>query len=322
MTPISILGAGAFGTALAIAFARDGRPVSLWARDPEHAAQVQRSRLNARRLPGAVLPDSVVVTADLGQALDPQTILLAVPMQQIGGFLAELDTDLDGKHLIACCKGVDARTGLGPSQIIAEAVPASVPAILTGPSFAVDIAKGLPTALTLAVAQDSTGKTLQTTLACQTLRLYLTDDVIGAELGGALKNVIALAAGITIGAGLGESARAAVITRGFAELQRYATFRGARAETLAGLSGLGDLILTCSSEKSRNFAAGLALGAGRELDPTVTVEGIATAKAVSNAAKLEGIDVPITTMVDAVLDRRISVKDAANALLSRPLKKE
>jgi glycerol-3-phosphate dehydrogenase (NAD(P)+) len=221
--------------------------------------------------------------------------------------------------LVACCKGIDLATLQGPAALIAAACSNSPVAILTGPSFAADIARGLPTALTLA-AQDGEG--LQHLLSTPSLRLYRSTDVIGAELGGALKNVIAIAAGVVIGAGLGDSARAALMTRGYAEMTRLALALGARAETLAGLSGFGDLVLTCTSAQSRNFRYGQAIGAGQGFDPTVTVEGAATAKAVSNMALRLEIDMPITAMIAALIDQTITLPQAISALLSRPLKQE
>ncbi len=318
MSDVAILGAGAFGTALAITLGATS-PVILWARDEVDAARMRKSRENARHLPGAELPESVTISADLA-GITAETLLIAVPTQTLDAFLAAHAPTLNGRHLVLCCKGVHLVTGLRPSELAARHCPASPVAVLTGPSFAADIARGLPTALTLATATD--GEDLQARLSTATLRLYLTDDVIGAELGGALKNVVALAAGIAIGAGLADSARAAVVTRGFAEMTRYAAAQGARPETLAGLSGLGDLILTCTSEKSRNFAAGLAIGRGDGLPEGITIEGVATARAVAKAANAAGIDMPLTQMVAAVVDDRITVADATAALMARPLKKE
>lgn len=315
---IGIVGAGAFGTALAIALGREGREVRLWARDPNQVAEINHKRMNNARLPGVSLPDFVSVTADIDDLLPAQAILLSLPMQSLSGFL-NTATALDGKTLVACCKGIDLATLLGPSAVIRAACPNSAFAMLTGPSFAADIARGLPTALTLAVED---GEELQQLLSTATLRLYRTDDVIGAELGGALKNVVAIAAGVAIGAGLGDSARAALMTRGYAEMLRLALALGARAETLSGLSGFGDLVLTCTSVQSRNFRYGQALGSGQGFDPNVTVEGAATAKAVSNMAKKLGIDLPITTMTAALIDQKITLPQAISALLSRPLKQE
>ena len=319
MSGIAILGAGAFGTALAVTLAREGRAVALWTRDADHAADMVRLRVNLARLPRVVLPGALGITSDLGR-IDADCLLLAVPAQSLGGFLETHGAALDGRTLVSCAKGIDRATGLRPSELIARACPSARPAALTGPSFAEDIAAGLPTALTLAVASD--GEALQQRLATKGLRLYLTHDLVGAELGGALKNVIALAAGITIGAGLGESARAAVVTRGFAEITRFAVSAGAEAETMMGLSGLGDLLLTCTSPKSRNYAAGLAIGEGRPVAPGVTVEGLATAEAVSAAARQAGVDMPLSATVAAVSHGRMTVAEAADHLMSRPLRKE
>ncbi len=316
---IAVLGAGAFGTALAVALGRAG-PVTLWARDAGQVAAMTRTRQNAARLPGVALPPTIEVTGDLTK-LRARTLLLALPMQKLGGFVTDHAALLDGRDLIACAKGVDLTTLTGPSALIAAACPDATVAVLTGPSFAADIARGLPTALTLACTDEAAGRRLQHALSTPVLRPYRTTDVTGAELGGALKNVIALAAGMVIGAGLGDSARAALLTRGYAEMVRLATTLGARAETLAGLSGLGDLVLTCTSEQSRNFRHGAALGAGRP-PPPATVEGIATARAVARLAAERSLDMPITTMVAAVVDGQLTVAQAIDALMSRPLKEE
>ncbi len=312
---IAIAGAGAFGTALAIALARDGRAVTLWARDAE---ALVRTRRNERHLPGVDLPKSVTITANSETFRGADAVLLAVPMQALAGFLEQHADVLNGLNLVACCKGVDLATLKGPSAVIAALCPSSSVSVLTGPSFAADIARGMPTALTLAGGDSA----LQTLLSTHSLRLYRSDDIIGAELGGALKNVIAIAAGVVIGAGLGDSARAALMTRGFVEMQRFAVAMGAKAETLGGLSGFGDLVLTCTSAQSRNFRFGQALGQGAAFDPSITVEGAATAKAVSNLARLNGTDMPITTMIAALVAQKITLPEAIQALLSRPLKPE
>ena len=319
---IGIVGAGAFGTALAVALGQAGREVTLWARDAGQVEKMARTRANAARLPGVELPETVTVTAEIGDLRGCEAVLLSVPMQTLAGFLALHRGALDGLPLVACCKGIDLETGRGPTAIIAETCPNAIPAILTGPSFAADIARGLPTALTLACADTDTGARLQTLLSTPTLRLYRSADTRGAELGGALKNVIAIAAGVVIGAGLGDSARAALMTRGFAEMVRFAQANGAETETLSGLSGLGDLVLTCTSELSRNFRFGRALGRGEGFDPAVTVEGAATARAVSGIAGRLDFEMPITTMVAALIDGRCSIEEAAQALLARPLKEE
>lgn len=317
---IGIAGAGAFGTALAVALAQTGREVRLWARNPALAAQMVATRRNDAALPGVDLPETVTAHADMADVCGGEALLLAVPMQSLAALLDARAEITSVQPLVACCKGIDLATLRGPVALIRAMRPGASAAILTGPSFAADIAQGLPTALTLAAVDG--GEALQTLLSTPTLRLYRTNDVTGAELGGALKNVVAIAAGIVIGAGLGDSARAALMTRGYAEMVRLAEALGARAETLAGLSGLGDLVLTCTSHQSRNFRYGLALGQGQAFDPSVTVEGVATAGAVSRLATEMGVDMPVARMVDALASRRIALDDAIGLLLRRPLKPE
>ncbi|WP_101067113.1 NAD(P)H-dependent glycerol-3-phosphate dehydrogenase [Roseovarius salinarum] len=318
---ITVLGAGAFGTALAISLSRSG-PVTLWARDGDHASEMALTRDNARRLPGVTLPETITVTPDLGSLAPGSPVLLAVPMQQLRGLLKEFGAALGNSRPVACCKGMELETGLGPCRIIEELVPGAQPAILTGPSFAGDIARGLPTALTLACAEPELGRELQQELTTPNIRVYRTTDTIGAELGGALKNVIAIACGAAMGAGLGESARAALMTRGFAEMNRMAVALGARADTLAGLSGFGDLVLTCTSEQSRNTRFGMALGREEAFDAGITVEGSATARAVETRAAALGLEMPITQAVSGLIDRRLGVGEAMEMLLSRPLREE
>ncbi len=318
---VSILGSGAFGTALAISLAGNG-PVTLWSRNGDQAEQMQQTRENAHRLPAFALPSNITVTAEIGQATQSEVLLLAVPMQKLRDALAPHAAQLNGKVLVACCKGIELTTGLGPVAVINQTVPEARSALLTGPSFADDIARGLPTALTLACADATLGENLQQELTTANLRLYRTTDTVGAELGGALKNVMAIGCGAAIGAGLGDSARAALITRGFAEMQRFATLRGARPDTLMGLSGLGDLVLTCSSELSRNYRFGLCLGLSKPFDSATTVEGVATAQAMSEIAASEGLDMPISATVAKLSSGAYSVTDAIQALLGRPLKEE
>jgi glycerol-3-phosphate dehydrogenase (NAD(P)+) len=317
---IGIVGAGAFGTALAIALAKGGRQVRLWARDREQVHAMQATRRNDLALPGFGLPKLVTAHADIADLADTTVLLLAVPMQSLGAVMDQFPGLGAHQGLVVCCKGVDLTTLRGPAALIRARRPDVAAAILTGPSFAVDIAQGLPTALTL--ASTSKGQELQELLSTATLRLYRTDDIIGAELGGALKNVVAIAAGTVIGAGLGDSARAALMTRGYAEMVRLAVALGARPETLAGLSGFGDLVLTCTSAQSRNFRFGLSLGQGTVFDPRTTVEGVATARAVVRLAAGQRIDMPVTAMVDALASGRIALNDAVGQLMSRPLKQE
>lgn len=319
---IRVMGAGAFGTALAVSLSRKGR-ATLWARDAAHARDMHETRQNARRLPGIDLPDTLSVTGGALPGGRDDITLLAVPTQKIRAFCDDNRESLGGGGaLVACCKGVELGTGKRPTEVIGETVPGAVVAVLTGPSFATDIARGLPTALTLACAFDATGKALQTRLTTPELRLYRSGDVIGAELGGALKNVMAIAAGAAIGAGLGQSARAALMTRGFAEMLRVAQVMGARRETLSGLSGFGDLVLTCTSEQSRNYRFGQSLGRGTGFDPSVTVEGAATAEALCDMAEAAGLDLPIARAVMLLVTGRLQVAQAMDLLLSRPLKEE
>ena len=310
---IDIIGAGAFGTALAITYAAAGHQVTLLARDD--AAAMTRAGENTRRLPGFAFPPGLRVTDDVTD-LTADLALLALPTQSLGAFLAA--TPLSAQVLVSCAKGIDRATGLGPSALIARHTTARA-AQLTGPSFAVDIAAGLPTALTLACADDGAGAALQDRLSTPLLRLYRTTDVIGAELGGALKNVVAIAAGVVIGAGYGESARAALMTRGLAEMTRLAVTLGAEQATLRGLSGLGDLILTCNSEKSRNFRCGLALARGQGLAADITVEGLHTAREI---AARPALDTPIADAVVALADGRADLAALVDMLLNRPLKPE
>ncbi|MEJ6392958.1 NAD(P)H-dependent glycerol-3-phosphate dehydrogenase [Gymnodinialimonas sp. 2305UL16-5] len=305
---LDVIGAGAFGTALAIVYAQAGLQVTLWARDAAALASGE-----SPRLPGFSLPDGLHVTGNLSDCT-ALVALVALPTQSIGAFVAE--TKLRADVAVSCAKGIDRKTGLGPTGLLAQAVPQV--AQLTGPSFAADIARGLPTALTLACAEDAIAADLQASLSTPTLRLYRTGDVTGAELGGALKNVIAIAAGAVIGAGLGESARAALIARGFAEMTRYATAQGAQAETLTGLSGLGDLILTCGSEQSRNFRFGMALARGQRLPEGTTVEGLHTARQLLQAHA----DTPIADTVARLADGTLDIDGALSHLLSRPLRPE
>lgn len=318
---VAVAGAGAFGTALAITLARK-MPVTLWARRKDHAKEMQAHRVNAHRLPDCAFPDQLTVTAQLEEIADADVLLLAVPLQQLRGFLETAHPFLASQSLVACCKGIELDTGKSPVDIVIERVPDATVALMTGPSFATDIAQGLPTALTLACRDAQAGAALQSLLSTQTLRLYRSTDTTGAALGGALKNVVAIASGAAIGAGLGESARAALMTRGNAEMQRLALARGADPTTLSGLSGFGDLVLTCTSMQSRNYRLGVSIGSGSPFDPTITVEGAATARALAREADRNGLDLPIVKAVAALVENRLDVADAMSTLLSRSLKEE
>lgn len=318
---IAIVGAGAFGSALAITWAQAGHKITLWGRDAE-AVETMQSDRKIPRLPEATLPDLITCTANLDDIFTAKTIALALPAQAMRPFLETHAKALSGKSLIACCKGIDLTTMTGPVSTITKTVPDAVAAMLTGPSFATDIAKGLPTALTLATKDAMAGAALQHLLATPTLRVYRTTDTIGAELGGSLKNVMAIACGVAIGAGLGDSARAALMTRGFIEMQTLADTLGADPETLVGLAGFGDLVLTCTSTQSRNFRYGQTLATTNDFDKTTTVEGAATAMSVVKLAKTLDLDLPICTVVAALIDGKTDVATALEALMARPLKEE
>lgn len=317
---IAVIGAGAFGTALAVSLSAN-EDIIVWGRNTADMATMQETRRNPR-LGDLILPENIAFSGDLDTVSGADVVLLAIPAQTIGDFVQTHRDTLTNKSIVCCAKGINLATMKGAGQTVADALGQEAVAVLTGPSFAADIARGLPTALALACSDDDIGRALQRRLSTQSLRLYRTTDVIGAELGGALKNVMAIACGACIGLGLGESARAALMTRGFAEIQRFAGAHGAKPETLMGLSGLGDLSLTCNSDLSRNYQYGLALGQGRNFDGTITVEGAATAKAVVQVAKALDIDTPISQVVAKLVDGTVTAKTALSLLLSRPLKEE
>jgi glycerol-3-phosphate dehydrogenase (NAD(P)+) len=327
MRQIAIVGAGAWGTALANLAARAGADVVLWARDPAHAAEIAATGVNARRLPGVPLAQTVRPTADLAAIAAAEMILRAVPAQALRSAARALAPFVaQAVPVIICAKGIERETGLFPSQILAECLPDTPPAILSGPSFAGDVARGLPTAVTLAAQDGARAAELAQALAAPWFRLYHSIDLRGVEIGGAAKNVLAIASGIAAGRRLGASAGAALIARGFAELARFGEAFGAHPSTLMGLSGLGDLVLTCSSEQSRNFSFGFALGRGATIasasaDGTL-VEGVHTCASLVDLAQQKGVDMPICAAVDAVLAERIEIDAAIEALLNRPAKAE
>jgi glycerol-3-phosphate dehydrogenase (NAD(P)+) len=324
---IAIVGTGAWGTALANALARAGRSVTLAGRDPASAAVIATSR-ESPRLPGHRLDDRVTVAAAETPILSAQdAILLAVPSQHLRDAARVVAPALTvGIPVIACAKGIERGTHKFMTQVIAECAPAAVPAILSGPSFAEEVARGLPTAVTLAAGEETMAAALARALGSATFRPYHSTDVRGVEIGGAAKNVLAIAAGIVAGRSLGSSAAAALTTRGFAELFRFGRALGARPETLTGLSGLGDLILTCSSAKSRNFSLGLALGQGRSPGQASAATGLAegafTAVALVELAREADVEMPIATAVAAILDGALNVSDAIENLLTRPFRSE
>jgi len=319
---VAIIGAGAWGTALACIAARAGRQVTLYARDAAHAAKIAASRNNPK-LPGVPLPNSIAVTNDLAAAGRADIVLIATPAQHLRGAVIELAPHLGrAAPVVACAKGIEHGTRQFMTEVIAAVAPDARPAILSGPSFAEDVARGLPTAVTLAARDDNLASALVQALGSPTFRPYHTTDVRGVEIGGAAKNVLAIAAGIGVGKNLGASAQAALTTRGFAELARFGRALGARAETLVGLSGLGDLILTCSGPQSRNFALGLALGRGEPPVPGRLAEGEFTAPVLVDLAASQNIDMPVAQAVAAILSRTTTVDAAIEGLLTRPFKAE
>ncbi|MFO1150235.1 MAG: NAD(P)H-dependent glycerol-3-phosphate dehydrogenase [Alsobacter sp.] len=324
--PLAVVGAGAWGTALANAAARSGRRVVLWTRDADHAAAMRAQRENRARLPGVPLAGTIEPTANLAEVAAARAVLLAVPAQALRGVAEGLALVMkQGLPVIVCAKGIERSSGQFLSEIVADTIRGAMPAVLSGPSFADDVARGLPTALVLAAPEPLVAEALALALSTPTLRVYHSSDLRGVEIGGAAKNVLAIAAGIVAGKGLGESAKAALTARGFAELSRFARSWGARPETLAGLSGLGDLILTCGSLKSRNFAFGHDLGRGLPLDEAGggrLAEGVHTARVLVEMARARGVDMPLAFAVDAVLDRRSSIEEAIDALMNRPVKAE
>ncbi|MEO0496956.1 MAG: NAD(P)H-dependent glycerol-3-phosphate dehydrogenase [Pseudomonadota bacterium] len=314
---IVIFGAGAFGTALGVVLCQSCDRVTLVARDETVAQRLHTARENARYLPGVSLPANLQVTASLPPC---EVVLWSVPAQSVAQTLAQQASQIaSGSHIIICAKGLDLRSGRRLSVVSASAAPQAKFAFLSGPGFAADIASGLPTAMTIAARTGALD--LARALSTPRLRLYASDDVPGVELGGALKNVIAIAAGIAIGAGYGESARAALVTRGFSEMSRIAHAIGAKRETLMGLSGFGDLMLTASSTQSRNVAYGMALGAGEAL-PSRLAEGAKTASTALALAVDLGVDTPVIAQTVALIEGRIDVGDALDQLLARAVRDE
>ncbi len=325
MQNIAVLGGGAWGTALALTAARAGRAVTLWEHDAGNAEHLEAKR-ESRFLPGVKLEASIEVTRDLTQAARADAILLVVPAQVLRVVVTALAPSLrQGTPLVACAKGIEHGTHKFMSEIIAECAAQAVPAILSGPSFAADVARGLPTAVTLAARDADTAAALSQAVSSAAFRPYHSTDVRGVELGGATKNVLAIASGIVAGRGLGASAAAALITRGFAELARFGKAYGAKVETMMGLSGLGDLILTCSTPQSRNFSFGVALGKGEAPDTAAhgkLAEGAFTAPVLTEMARAKNVEMPIGFAVADVLAKRLTLNQAIESLLARPIKAE
>ena len=319
---VAVIGAGAWGTALAGVASRAGRSVVLYARSEAAASTITASRSNPK-LPGVRLDAGIEVTAEIGRAASGDFVLIATPAQHLRAAVAALGSHLKaGTPLVACAKGIERGTHKFMTEVIAEAAPASRPAILSGPGFAAEVARGLPTAVTLAAQGDRLAKDLVHALGSATFRPYHTSDVRGVEIGGAAKNVLAIAAGMAAGKNLGASAQAALTTRGFSEMARLGRASGARSETLVGLSGLGDLILTCASPQSRNFALGLALGRGEPKPVGKLAEGEFTAQVLVELAAAQDVDMPVSNAVADILRGAVTIDDAVESLLTRPFKEE
>ncbi len=326
---IGVIGGGAWGTALALAALRAGREALLWAREPAVVGSVNAARENRDYLPGVALPAELRATGDLAEAAACDAILLVTPAQHLRSACAGLAAHLrPDTPLVICAKGIELDSHALMSEAAEAALPAGTPlAILSGPTFAAEVARGLPTAVTLACADAALGARLVEALGSRTFRPYLSDDVVGSQIGGAVKNVLAIACGVVEGRRLGDNARAALITRGLAEITRLALALGGRPETLMGLSGLGDLTLTCSSLQSRNMSLGAALGAGRTLAEVLAerrsvAEGVYTAAAVVGLAGRKGVDMPLCAAVDAILNRGAGLDATIDGLLSRPFRGE
>ena len=325
---VGIIGGGAWGTGLAQALRRAGRDVLLWAREPAVAEEINTKHSNSAFLPGVALDPVIRATTTLTDLAARDVVLMVAPAQHVRAVSEGLKSHLrSGQPIVLCAKGIEQRSGRLMGEVLAEVLPETTQAVLSGPSFAAEVARGLPAALTIACADEKLGHLLAERLGNPRFRLYWTSDLVGVELGGSLKNVLAIAAGIVDGQGLGANAHAALVTRGFAELRRFGEALGARPETLIGLSGFGDLILTCASTQSRNMSLGRALGQGQSLDDvlgsrTAVTEGVYTAAAVQRIATEKGIDMPICSAVSDILDGRVSVSDAIARLMQRPLKAE
>jgi glycerol-3-phosphate dehydrogenase (NAD(P)+) len=325
---VAVIGAGAWGTALAVVARRAGRDVTIAAREPEVVEAINTAQENRLFLPGIALDAAIRATGDAAAAArDADMILLAAPAQHLRAVGAALGPQLrDGTPVVICAKGVERGSGKLMSEVATEVMPRATLAVLSGPTFAAEVARGLPTAVTLATSDDM-GPHLLATIGSATFRPYLSNDPVGAQVGGAVKNVIAIACGIVTGRSLGDNARAALMTRGLAEIMRLGAALGARPETLMGLSGLGDLSLTCNGPQSRNMSLGIALGKGQTMAQALSgkrsiAEGVESAGAIAELAARRGVDMPIVAAVDAILHRGAAIDDTIAGLLARPFKTE
>ena len=325
---ITVIGAGAWGTALAQMLCQAGRETVLWAREPEVADGINADHVNALYLPDVALNPALAATTELARAAEAELVLLVAPSQFLRAVCRDLAPALAADTpVVICAKGIELDSHALMSEVAAETLGGRPLAVLSGPTFAIEVARGLPTAVTLACVDEGLGAQIVETVGQPHFRPYAATDVIGSEIGGALKNVIAIACGIVMGKGLGDNARAALMTRGLAEMRRYGALRGARSETLMGLSGLGDLALTCNSPQSRNMSLGIALGEGKTIGEVLgarrsVAEGVATAAAVASHAEALGIDMPIAAAVAAVCHEGADLDATIHGLLTRPFRAE
>lgn len=326
METIGVIGAGAWGTALAQMLSAGGRDVLIWAREPEVVESINTKQENTVYLPSIELSENLKATESLSEVAGRDVLLLVTPAQHVRTTLESIKSELsEGKTLVICAKGIELESGLMLSQVCEEVVPSATTAVLTGPTFAGEIAAGLPGAVTIGVVDKDVGAELQDLLGVKGFRPYVTDDIIGVQLGGAIKNVIAIACGVVYGRQLGESARAALLTRGVAEIARLGVAMGAKKETLLGMCGIGDLMLTASSMQSRNFSLGSALGEGKSMESILSArnavtEGVHTARSTLELAKKYAVDMPITEAVYKCLHEGLSVDEAIEQMLNRPFK--
>jgi glycerol-3-phosphate dehydrogenase (NAD(P)+) len=328
MERIGIVGGGAWGTALGLVARRAGRSALIWAFEPEVVTAINRDHRNPLFLPDVALDPALAATGDLAEAAKADAVLLATPAQHLRRVAAALAPHLGpGTPVVICAKGIEDGSGALMSEVLAQVLPQASVAVLSGPTFAAEVAAGLPTAITLATGDAALGQRLATCLGSRAFRPYLSDDAIGAQIGGAIKNVIAISCGVVVGRKLGDNARAALITRGVAEMARLAAAKGGKRETLMGLSGLGDLTLTCTSLKSRNFSLGVALGQGKRLEDILAerrsvAEGVSSAHAAVALARRLGIEMPIAAATHAILQREAAIDDVVAGLLARPFRAE
>jgi len=328
MTSVSILGGGAWGTALAFTCYKAGNITTLWIRDPQQAEKMLLSRENEKYLAGHVLPSGITITHSIEKAIESHILLLVCPAQNLRSFLESIKNIIPkDAYLVICSKGIELETSKLLSEVIAEILPGYCIGVLSGPTFAQDMAEGQPTAATLATKEITTARWLASSLSCPTFRLYPSSDVIGVELGGALKNVIAIAAGISSARNLGESARASLMTRGLSEIAHLGLAMGAQLETFMGLSGVGDIVLSCTSPQSRNMSFGLKIGRLDRFIPndqnmSILTEGVFTAKAVQNLSVSRDVELPIAKSIYRIIHQGSPIYEEIKLLLSRPLKTE